>query len=94
MTFINNLKGYRLIYANPAKKILEALPVEIAQRIYVKLGELVAGQSSLDIKKLSGYQDQRYRLRVGDYRIVYVVWKQQVIVYVIDIGHRKEIYRD
>ncbi|HZR48461.1 MAG TPA: type II toxin-antitoxin system RelE/ParE family toxin [Streptosporangiaceae bacterium] len=45
-----------------------------------------------DIKKLVGYED-RYRLRVGDYRVIYQVVDTQLIILVVGVGHRREIYR-
>lgn len=45
-----------------------------------------------DIRKLSGYDD-RYRLRVGDYRVIYEVTDAQLIILVVGVGHRREIYR-
>jgi len=93
MTFIGNLKGYRLIYSTQAKKAIDKVPKHIAQKIYAMLENLVNDQSNLDVKKLRTSREQRYRVRAGDYRIIYTVWKELIIVYVIEIGHRKEIYR-
>jgi mRNA interferase RelE/StbE len=45
-----------------------------------------------DIKKLAGYAD-RYRLRVGDYRVIYEIADEQLIILVVGIGHRREAYR-
>ena len=44
------------------------------------------------VKKLKGFE-QRYRVRVGDYRIVYEVRDRILLVLVLDVGDRKEIYR-
>jgi mRNA interferase RelE/StbE len=44
-------------------------------------------------KKLKGRLKGDYSLRVGDYRIIYTIHKDRLIVYIIDLGHRKEIYR-
>ncbi len=44
-------------------------------------------------KKLKGKLKGDYALRVGDYRIIYTIHKDKLIVYIIDLGHRKEIYR-
>jgi mRNA interferase RelE/StbE len=38
--------------------------------------------------------ESRFRLRVGDFRLIYAVFENEVIVYIIEVGHRKEIYRD
>ncbi|MBO0787750.1 MAG: type II toxin-antitoxin system RelE/ParE family toxin [Actinobacteria bacterium] len=44
------------------------------------------------IKKLAGYED-RYRLRVGDYRVIYEVADEQLFILVVGVGHRRESYR-
>jgi mRNA interferase RelE/StbE len=45
-----------------------------------------------DIKKLTGYTD-RYRLRVGDYRIIYEIMDEQLVILIVGVGHRREAYR-
>ena len=45
-----------------------------------------------DIKKLAGYSD-RYRLRVGDYRVIYEIVDEQLIILVVGVGHRRGAYR-
>jgi mRNA interferase RelE/StbE len=45
-----------------------------------------------NVKKLTGYED-RYRLRVGDYRVIYDVTDKQLLILVVGVGHRREIYR-
>ena len=49
-------------------------------------------RADADIKKLAGYED-RYRLRVGDYRIIYEVVDGQPIILVVGVGHRRAIYQ-
>ena len=49
-------------------------------------------RSDVNVKKLAGYDD-RYRLRVGDYRVIYEVIDQQLVILVVGVGHRREIYR-
>jgi mRNA interferase RelE/StbE len=45
-----------------------------------------------NVKKLTGYED-RYRLRVGNYRVIYDVTDKQLVILVVGVGHRREIYR-
>jgi mRNA interferase RelE/StbE len=45
-----------------------------------------------DIKKMVGHGD-RYRLRVGDYRVIYEIADEQLIILVVGVGHRREAYR-
>lgn len=49
-------------------------------------------RSDSNVRKLAGYED-RYRLRVGDYRVIYEVQDTQLIILVVGVGHRREIYR-
>ena len=44
-------------------------------------------------KRLKGKLAGDYSLRVGDYRIIYTVYKNELVIYIIDLGHRKAIYR-
>jgi mRNA interferase RelE/StbE len=44
-----------------------------------------------NVKKLAGYEG-RYRLRVGDYRVIYDVFDAELVVLVVGVGHRREIY--
>jgi mRNA interferase RelE/StbE len=45
-----------------------------------------------DIKKLAGYAD-RYRLRAGDYRVIYEIADEQLIILIVGVGHRREAHR-
>ncbi len=45
-----------------------------------------------NVKKLTGYED-RYRLRIGDYRVIYDVMDEQLVILAVGVGHRREIYR-
>jgi mRNA interferase RelE/StbE len=49
-------------------------------------------RADADIKKLEGH-DNRYRLRVGDYRVIYEIIDGRLIILVVGVGHRREIYR-
>jgi mRNA interferase RelE/StbE len=46
-----------------------------------------------NIEKLTGYAD-RYRLRVGDYRVIYEIIDGELVILIVGVGHRREIYRD
>ncbi len=93
MTFVNRLKDYKLTYSLKAKKYLEKLDKKIAAHIYKKLEQLVNGEDNLDVKKLSGTTEPRFRLRINDIRVIYEVVEHEIVVYIIEIGHRREIYR-
>lgn len=74
-------------FTRAAQKTLRSLPPQIADRILNKINRY-ADTSEGDVKALKG-QDA-YRLRVGDYRVIFTDAFQ--IIAVIKIGHRREIY--
>jgi mRNA interferase RelE/StbE len=92
MVFINRLKGYSLDYSPRAQKDLKKIPKNIAKKIESKFDDLVAGKSNLDVTKLED-DENLYRLRYGDYRAIYYVKEQCITVVVINVEHRREVYR-
>jgi mRNA interferase RelE/StbE len=61
-------------------------------RALTPLGDDPRRQDS-GIKKMAGYDD-RYRLRVGDYRVIYEIRDGQLVILIVGVGHRREIYRN
>ena len=88
------MASYRIEFVKSARKELEQLPARIRSNIIEALGLLSQNPYSelLKIKKLKG-ADALYRIRVGEYRVVYEIRKKRLIVVVIKIGHRREVYR-
>lgn len=80
---------YRIVLKKPAKKFIDRLPLNEKRRIVAAIERLPNGE---DIKRLKGY-DGLFRLRVGDYRILYTVDHGKLIVCVVDAGNRGEIYK-
>ncbi|KKQ48558.1 MAG: hypothetical protein US69_C0019G0005 [candidate division TM6 bacterium GW2011_GWF2_38_10] len=84
--------GYEIIFSDEAKKALKKLDDQIISKIFKKTKQLRSEQAcALNIKKLKS-KNNLYRLRVGDYRIIYSIEHAKVIIYIIDIGHRRDIY--
>ena len=79
---------YKIVIQKKAKKFIDKLPKNEKIRVVRAIEKLPDGE---DIKKLKGH-DQLLRLRVGDYRIIYTVDNGELIVIVIDVGNRGEIY--
>ena len=80
---------YRIELNKKAKKFVDKLPPKERARI-VKALHLLPDHG--DTKPMRGYHEQ-YRLRVGDYRIIYTVNHGVLIVTVIDIGNRGDVYK-
>ena len=85
---------YAFRWRERAVRQLRAIPPPAALTILRALASLGDDPRRPDanVRKLSGYDD-RYRLRVGDYRVIYEVKNGQLIILVIGVGHRREIYR-
>ena len=83
---------YRILIKPSAIKDVEAVPLKKDRRSIVdRISKLAENPRPPGCEKLSG-QD-KYRLRQGRYRIVYSIEDQDLVVYVIKVGHRKDIYR-
>jgi mRNA interferase RelE/StbE len=82
---------YRVALTSSAKKELHGLPKKVIARIMPRLENLVSAPRPPDCKKLKGGDDE-WRIRVGDYRIVYVIDDTAGTVDVTRIAHRREVY--
>jgi len=83
---------YRILIKPSAVKEIEAIPLKKdRRRIVERISKLAENPRPPGCEKLSG-QD-KYRLRQGRYRIVYSIEDQDLVVYVIKVGHRKDVYR-
>ena len=86
------MANYRVTLKPSAGKELLRLPNKDCARITEKLKQLTEVALPPGVEKLSGYAD-RYRIRQGDYRILYRVDHAARQVFVVKIGHRREVYR-
>ena len=86
------MASYRLLIKPSAAKEIEASPRKDRLRIIKRIQELSSNPRPPGCEKLSG-QDDKYRVRQGAYRIVYSISYAELIVCVVKVGHRREIYR-
>ena len=85
------MNSYRVALVSSAEKELHRLPKKAIARIVLRLEQLVSAPRPPGCKKLKG-GDKEWRIRVGDYRIVYVVDDPVKTVEVTRIAHRREAY--
>jgi len=83
---------YEVILLEKAVKQLSKLPKKEADKIAAKIDKLENDPYPAGSKKLQGYEDV-YRIRQGDYRILYEVQNERLIVQIIKIGNRKDVYK-
>jgi mRNA interferase RelE/StbE len=84
--------AYRVEVKSQAEKALAAIPNPHRRRIAKAIDGLAQQPRPAGCTKLAGV-DNAYRIRVGDYRIVYQIMDRVLIVYIIRVAHRKDIYR-
>ncbi len=83
---------YRLLIKPSAVKEIEGIPAKRArQRLVERLSRLAENPRPPGVEKLSA-QD-KYRVRQGSYRILYEIKDRDLVVGVVKVGHRKEVYR-
>ena len=87
------MADYTITFARSARKELENLPADIADRILRKIEKLGANPRLPGVIKLQGSRNF-WRLRVGDYRVVYSINDLSRTVDIAVIRHRRDVYRD
>ena len=85
------MANYRLLIKPSAAKELQALPANDRKRIVTKIQSLASDPRPPGAEKLSG--QEKYRLRQGDYRVLYSVDDSRKLVVIVKIGHRRDVYR-
>ena len=83
---------YKVEIKEFALKSLSELPLRQQLRIRQKIDALAANPYPPGYRKLKG-EELSYRIRVGDYRVVYEVHEDMVLILVLRVGHRKDVYR-
>jgi len=82
---------YSIFFRASVRKDLESLTKNDLRRIMERIGSLAEDPRPVGCEKLSG-QD-KYRIRLGNYRIVYSLQDTELTVWVVKVGHRREVYR-
>ncbi|MFZ2544382.1 MAG: type II toxin-antitoxin system RelE/ParE family toxin [Candidatus Saccharimonadales bacterium] len=83
---------YTILYRKSAEKELRKLDKDTLKRIVMKIQKLTDNSRPDGVTKLSGSANL-YRIRQGDYRIIYQIKDDALIVIVVKIGHRRDAYR-
>jgi mRNA interferase RelE/StbE len=82
---------YEIVFAASAKREFRDLSPDVIERILPKIRDLANNPRPPGCKKLHGYRD-RWRIRIGDYRVVYAISDTSKRVDVTRIAHRREVY--
>jgi mRNA interferase RelE/StbE len=82
---------YRILFRKSVARDMRRIPDRDLRRILATIDSLSEDPRPEGVEKLSGLE--RYRVRQGDYRISYEIRDDEVIVVVVKVAHRKEVYR-
>ena len=85
------MEKYKIQIKPSAVKELNKLPKKNLMKVVLKIQALSEDPRPSGCEKLSG--DEKYRIRYGNYRIVYAIQDEILVVYVVKIGHRKDTYK-
>ncbi len=82
---------YEIVFRKSVRKDLDSIPKRDVQRILADIAELANNPRPSQSRKLTG--SEKYRLRCGGYRVLYEIQDQILVVCVVKVGHRREVYR-
>jgi len=82
---------YKVYFKASVERDLATIPKKDLKKILKRIGELADNPRPSGCEKLTG--QERYRLRQGRYRIVYSIQDDELTVWIVKVGHRKDIYR-
>ena len=85
------MESYKIGFRASAEKELRKLPTADLARLIERISALAGNPRPQGCQKLSA--EEKYRIRQGDYRIVFSVDDREKAVLIVKIGHRKDIYR-
>ena len=85
------MERYEIVLRRSVLKDLNGIPKKDTLRIMRTIGSLAVNPRPAGCAKLSG--QEKYRIRQGMYRILYSIEDDRLIVYVVKVGHRRDVYR-
>jgi len=84
---------YKLVIARSAQKDIKKLPRPTRTRVIKNIHQLRLQPRPQSSEKLKGLKAS-YRLRLGDYRIIYRIQNGTLVIIIVDVGHHRDIYKN
>ncbi len=85
------MASYRIVFKTSVVKDFRQIPKKDVQRILKRIDSLKEDPRPAGVEKLSGAE--KYRLRQGNYRILYRIEDEIITVTIVKVGHRSDVYR-
>jgi mRNA interferase RelE/StbE len=86
------MASYKIEWKNSAYKELQKLPRPMILKVVAAVHDLSSNPYPSGVKKLVG-SEYSYRIRLGDYRVVYEVFENRLVIEIVRVRHRKDVYR-
>lgn len=86
------MASYKIEWKNSAYKELQKLPRPMITRVVAAVSDLANDPRPQGVRKLVG-SERSYRIRVGDYRVVYEIFEYRLVIEIVRVRHRKDVYR-
>lgn len=86
------MASYRLTFKKSVTKDFRSIPKNDVPRILKRIEALADDPRPVGSEKLSG--QERFRMRQGMYRIIYEIQNEELVIIVVKVGHRREVYRE
>jgi mRNA interferase RelE/StbE len=84
-------RRYEVLIEPAARRMLGKLPRDVQTRLMARIEALAVNPRPPGVVKLSGHE--AYRIRVGDFRVIYAVLDERLLVLVVEVGNRRDVYR-
>ena len=85
------MAAYNIFFKKSVEKDFKSVPKKDLKRILDRIKMLAENPRPSGCEKLTG--QERYRVRQGRYRIVYSIHKNELTIWIVKVGHRKDVYR-
>jgi mRNA interferase RelE/StbE len=82
---------YKIYFKESVEKDFRTIPKKYLQKILLRIEELARNPRPRGHEKLTG--QEKYRIRQGEYRIVYSIQDKELTIWVVKVAHRKDVYR-
>lgn len=86
--------AYQVDISARASRQLRDLPADVRVRVDERILALGEVPRPRGVKKMRTQEGDLYRIRVGDYRVIYAIRDEVLIVLVVEVGHRSQVYRE
>jgi mRNA interferase RelE/StbE len=85
------MAAYKIYFKESVEKDLRLIPKKDLKKILVRIEALATDPRPVGHEKLTG--QEKYRIRQGIYRIIYSIQDNELSIWVVKVGHRKDVYR-